>query len=310
MSMTNKSKKGFTTFKVSSYIFSYSFLLYPIILFIIFYVYVNINSIILAFQNITLEGQRSWVGFANFKMFLKGLTESGLIRISFFNSIKIYFINLVICMPLYIVFSWLLFKKVFGSPVIRIVIMLPSIISSFVFCLVFRSFAGAPLQQFMIGLGAENFPNLVDDSNYALGTTIFYQIWISFSTSLIVYPNAMRSIDPALFESGRIDGMCTMWQELRYIILPLIFPTVSTFLIVGFSGMFSGAGPLVAFYMYSAPAQAYTMGYYILVETLAKASNPTGYPQIAAGGLMLTMIMAPLTLLLRHILEKLSPVEG
>ena len=51
------------------------------------------------------------------------------------------------------------------------------------------------------------------------------------------------------------------------------------------------------------------MGYYILVETLAKASNPTGYPQIAVGGLMLTMIMAPLTLLLRHILEKVSPVE-
>ena len=119
----------------------------------------------------------------------------------------------------------------------------------------------------------------------------------------------MRSIDPALFESAKIDGLSTMWQELRYIILPLIFPTLSTFLILGFSGIFSGSGPLVAFYMYSAPAQAYNMGYYMLVKTLAQATNPTGYPQISAAGMMLTIIMAPLTLLLRSFLEKVSPVE-
>lgn len=308
--MAKKSKIGLSNQKTSSYLFCYGFLVYPVVLFLIFYVYVNLNSFVLAFQSITLEGKRTWVGFRNFAAFIDGLRHSGLIRISFFNSIKVYFINLIICMPLYIAFSWLLFKKIFGHTVIRVIIMMPSIISSFVFCLVFRSFAGAPLQEMMQELGAKNFPNLVDDSNYAFGTTIFYQIWISFSTSLIVYPNAMRGIDPALFESGRIDGMSTMWQELRYIILPLMFPTISTFLIVGFSGIFSGAGPLVAFYMYSAPAQAYTMGYYMLVETLAKAGNPTGYPQIAAGGLMLTMVVAPLTLLLRRVLDKISPVEG
>ena len=37
--------------------------------------------------------------------------------------------------------------------------------------------------------------------------TIFYMIWSSFSTSLIVYPNAMNSINPEIIEAAHIDGV-------------------------------------------------------------------------------------------------------
>jgi len=185
--------------------------------------------------------------------------------------------------------------------------MLPAIISSFVFCLVFKIFAGQPLQQIMVDAGFADFPNLLSDPDYMFGATLFYMIWVSFSTSLIVYPNAMNSIDPAVIESSKIDGVRNLWQELRYIVLPLIFPTISTFLITGFATILSNSGPILAFYRYEANPRVYNMGYYMLVQIMT-ASNESEYPMIAAGGVLITMIVAPLTMLLKKFLDRVSPV--
>ncbi len=303
------SKKRVSRKTVKEWIFAYSFLVYPLLLFAVFYVYVNIDSFILAFQDVNIDGSRTFAGWAHFKYFLTELfAESGLIKISFTNSIKIYLVGLCISMPLQLIFSYLLFKKCFAHRLIRILVMMPSIISSFVFCLVFRSFAGSSLQSLMKSLGFINFPNLMDNSNYVFGTTIFYSVWSSFSSSLIIYPNAMRSVDPGIYESAQIDGMCTMFQEFRYIILPLIFPTLSTFLVLGFAAMMTDSGALVPFFMYSAPSTAYNMGYYLTVQIFSE-SNPMNYPGVAAAGMLLTVVVAPLTLLVRYVLDRIDPTR-
>ena len=289
--------------------FSYAFLAYPLLLFAVFYVYVNFDSFVLAFQDVNLDGTRVFAGWKHFSYFINALfAEEGLIKISFLNSMKMYVAGLLISLPLQLLFSYMLFKKCFAHQVIRVLIMMPSIISTFVFCLVFRNFAGATLQEIMRSWGFVNFPNLMDNSNYTFGTTLFYSIWISFSSSLIIYPNAMRSIDPAIYESAQIDGMCTMWQEMRYIILPLIFPTLSTFLVLGFSAMMTDSGALVPFFRYSAPAPAYNMGYYLTVQVFNE-SNPMNFPGVAATGMVLTAFIAPLTLLIRYVLDKIDPTS-
>lgn len=128
-------------------------------------------------------------------------------------------------------------------------------------------------------------------------------IWTGFATSLIVYPNAMKEIDDEILEAGRVDGIDNLFSELWYIILPLIYPTISTFLITGFASLLSTSGPVATFYMYDAPLEAHNMGYYYWKQ-VAFASSYSGYPELAAGGLMMTMIMAPLTILLKKFLER------
>ena len=187
--------------------------------------------------------------------------------------------------------------------------MVPSIVGGFVYSMVFKIFAGTPVQQVMQAIGFENFPNLMEEGRYVFGTTMFYSIWTSFSSSLIIYPNAMRSIDPALFESAKIDGMSSMWQELWYIVLPLIYPTLTTFFVTGFSAIFSDAGPLVAFFMYSGPPESYNIGYLMTVQIFSDASSTANLPKVSAAGFVLTLIVGPLTLLLRWGLDKLSPLE-
>ena len=131
-------------------------------------------------------------------------------------------------------------------------------------------------------------------------------IWLSFATSLIVYPTAMRGINPEVLESAKIDGISNMFQELWYIILPLIYPTLTTFLITGFAAIFSTSGPLLEFYYTDAPDYVSNMGYYFTKMILVDGTE-FSYPKYAAGGIILTIIVAPLTILLKWALEKFGP---
>lgn len=304
-----KKKSSFNKMKISGYVFSYTLLAYPLILFFIFYVYLHLDSFIMAFQNIKTDGTRSFAGFDNFIEVFNDLKAGGLIEISVMNSLKMYALCFAISMPLYIFFSYLLFKESFGHKFVRNLMIIPAVVSGFVFALIFKNLASSPLQQIMQSFGFDDFPNLIDDSKYAYGTGVFYMIWASFYSSLLMYSNAMRNIDPSIIESAKIDGMSTMFQELWYIVLPLIYPTLTTFIVTGFAGIFSNQGPLVLFYANDAPAEVYNVGYYMFKEIAYKSYTPVGYPLIAAMGLLLTLIVAPLTRLLNYVMDKYSPVK-
>ncbi len=296
--------------KLKKNLFVYSLIAYPLILFLIFYVVVNFNSILLAFQTIDGSG-KSFAGLNNFKTFLSEMFgEGNLLSYSFINSIKMYFINLVVCMPLYVFFSYLLFKKCFLNKTVSFLVMIPSIMSGLVIALIFVNFIGSngPLTFIMgkTGWNGGKWLNLLYDEKYAFGTTLFYMIWLSFATSLIVYPTAMRGINPEVLESAKIDGISNMFQELWYIILPLMYPTLTTFLITGFAAIFSTSGPLLEFYYTDAPDYVSNMGYYFTKMILVDGTE-FSYPKYAAGGIILTIIVAPLTILLKWALEKFGP---
>lgn len=300
--------------KAKKAVFILSFITYPLVLFIVFWVYVNLNSILMAFQQVKLDGSVRWVGFNNFVEFVKGLTSNGkTLSVSFINSLKMYGINLVICVPLYIFFSYLLYKECFLHKTIRAIVMIPQIISGFVICMLFINFingSDAPLvaifEKLHIMTDDQGYGiQLMTEEKYAFGTTLFYAIWLSFGTNLIVYPNAMKEINPEVVESSRLDGVHTMFQDLWHIVLPLIFPTFSTFLITGLAAIFSNSGPIMAFYNTGAPLHVYNMGYFYDKMILDNAT--VNYPVLAAGGLIMTAIVAPATLLLRWVLERFGP---
>jgi len=289
--------------------FILSVLAYPLLLFLIFYVLINANSVIMAFQQIDVFGEKTFYGIENFRSYLGKMFsgQGSLVAISIKNSLMMYVINLAICMPFYILFSYMLYKRCFLHKSIRFIVMIPQVVSSFVICMIFKNFTGGALPDMMRMLGIRDFPNLLKDVRYMFPTSLFYMIWISFAGSLIVYPNAMKDIDQGVVESAQIDGVSNMFQELFYIILPLIFPTLSTFLVTGFAGIFLNCGPLIEFYLYEADTGIYNMGYYFVSKVMT--GKKMEYPERAAGGLILTAISAPLTYLVKFVLDKIDPVE-
>lgn len=315
MQKNAKPKRKKSNFSRNAFIFSMLF--YPMLLFVVFWVCVNVNSFVMAFTKSDLYGKTEFVWFDNFKEFLSKLfSDTDAVGLSMLNSLKIYAVNLIISLPLYIIFSYLVFKKCFMHKTIRAVVMLPQIISGFVVSMLFSAFisgTSSPMTTLFLKLGVLDGRGAPlellysDNFRYALPTMIFYGIWVSFGMNMIVYPNAMKEIDSGILESAAIDGVRTMWQELRYIILPLIFPTLETFLVTGIATMLTDEGCVLTFFPSGIPvgANVSNMGYYYFMQV--NNGNTGNYNMMSAGGLILTLIVAPITIGVRYLLEKFGP---
>ena len=300
--------KNFSKVKLKKYGFVWTIMAYPMLLFIVFYLVCNFGSLVMAFQKRDFLGNvTGWVGFANFTKFVKDIAETELMSTALKNTCLMYGTDLLIVLPLQLLFSYYLFRKIPGHKAIRFIVMLPSIISGFVVCLVFKKFVEGALPSMMKNLfGMKTFPNLISEVKYTFKTVLFYNVWMSFTTALVMYSNAMNQVSDEILESGKIDGVEGGLQEMFYLVLPMIFPTITTFLITGFSAFLSMSGPLVAFFKFNAPQSSYTLGYFFYIQ-VAGSSSQIMYPYLAAGGLIMTIIMAPLTFLLKYVLEKYGP---
>jgi len=71
-------------------------------------------------------------------------------------------------------------------------------------------------------------------------------VWKYFGFHMMLFIAALQGMDPTLIEAARIDG-ATRWQNLRYIVIPLLYPTIRLsvfFAIVGSLQLFDLIMPL------------------------------------------------------------------
>ena len=294
---------------LSKYAFVLPMIAYPMLLWLFFWPTINFGSIVMSFQNYHLDGTKTFAGFDNFVTFLqKAFNDGDILSISLINTLKYYGIQYVITLPLNFILAFYLYKKFFGSKLLQLMVLIPSIVSSFIMALVFKQFVDgglAAIWEALFGLPQAEFPKLLRDPDYTFGTMTFYALWTGFCNVLIIYPNAMRAIPPELIESAKLDG-CGVWREFWSITFPLIFPTFTTFIVLGVAGFFTTSGPVVTFYMWNAPQETQMIGYYLTQQVMV-ATNETMYPVLGAGGLIMTLLTAPITLLIKWLMEKYGP---
>ena len=87
----------------------------PILLFIVFYCIVNIDSIFLAFKTYTLDTEKveyveKFVWFDNFKVVFQMLAHGDNIKMVT-NSLLLWAMKLVVGLPISIIFSYYIYKK-------------------------------------------------------------------------------------------------------------------------------------------------------------------------------------------------------
>lgn len=289
-------------------IFFLSLVAYPLLQFIIFYIGVNINSIFLAFQKFDIDSAKFiYLSgnelFTNFRMFISDFTGDPAMITATKNSFFLYVSSMVIALPLNLMFSFFIYKKVPGKGAFRVVLFLPQIISSLVVSLMFRYFVESALPS-IIGI------NLLQNVDTGFSTIIFYVIWASFGTQILLYTNAMAKIDDSLVEVGQLEGM-SLLQEFWHVTLPLIFPTITVFLVIGVAGFFTNQAGLFNFYGTSARTDLQTLGYVFFIKVIRNnEASFAQYPYAAAAGLLFTLVAAPLTLFIKWLLEKYGPSEN
>jgi multiple sugar transport system permease protein len=59
---------------------------------------------------------------------------------------------------------------------------------------------------------------------YVFPLLVIVQLWLSLGTGFLAFIAGLQTVDPALYESGAVDGVKNRWQELWYITLPSMKP--------------------------------------------------------------------------------------
>lgn len=303
--LKKKKNSGMQGMRRAEHLFCLSILAWPVGYFLIVGIAANyVYPIALAFQKIDPFGNISPAGFENFKEYFNLMfTDGNLLKLSLRNSVLMYLLNLVFTTIFCYLFGYLIFKKCPGYKVMRLICFIPSAVSSMVFGLCFQKFVSTAFPNILMNLGVDKYIDMFSDPDYIFFILNFYMLWTSFTSSIIIVPNSMAQIDPQLFEAGEIDGISNMFQELWYIVFPGIWGVMATYFILGVSSLFTSSGVTMLFYHLSAPEEAYNLGYYYTQLTVT-ATNESFYPVLAAGGLVMTALCAPLTYFVKWLTEK------
>ena len=283
----------------------------PILQFCLMYIYVNFNSILLSFQeyvaNVDSLGYNiKFAGLDNFKSAWEAIKSRSYM---FGNSLSVFLWSTIIGIVLALLFSFYLYKNYFGSGLFKVILFMPQIISGVVFALLFQYMVTDVYKEIYEVLTHTKTLGLFDKEETRFSTIIFFNVWVGFGVNVMLFSGSMSGINESVVESAHLDGV-NLVQEFWYITLPMIYPTLVTFIVVGLAGVFTNQAHLYTLFASSADTVS-TYGYFMYVQTIkadvTKNINNLSYPELSAMGLMMTLVMFPLTVGVRRLLEKYGP---
>lgn len=288
------------------FLFWLSIVVLPLIQFCVFYVYVNFNMIVMSFQHFEAKTDAlgyvvNFAGLENFKAAWQFL-GANLYMIK--NSLIYFVFCTLLTMAFSLCFSFYIYKQFFASKFFKVMLFMPQIVSSVVFALLFKYI----VTDVYIGIvGGENVIGLLDNPATRFGTVLFYNVWMGFGVSILLFSGAMSGINESIVESAEIDG-ATHLREFVSITIPMIFPTIKSLLILGIVGVFTNQMNLYTLFDNQA-GDVSTLGYSIYLQSVRadiinKDPNNLDFSQLSALGLILTLILVPITAGIKKLLDK------
>ena len=284
------------------YIFVFVMLIVPIINFIIFWIVVNFNSIVIAFQDPNSGG----FTFDNFAMVFNYFKTSEL-RIALINTLITSGFQIIFLVPWSFILSYFLYKKIPLTGMWRVFLFLPSILPA-IFLTGMFTYAitpNGPIGNLWKTLFGEQVPGLLVEKDYARWTILVYFFLTNFGGQFILFSGAMSRIPKETLEAAKIDGV-GLFREMFGMVLPLIWPTFAMILVLNFASIFTATGPVLL--LNKGAGDSKTIAYWIFEQV--NDSNGTSLYLPAALGLACTAVLYPIISFVRWITGKVySDVE-
>ena len=310
-----KIKSGMKNKKVKRRIFVWSMLIFPIIQFLVFYVYTNFSQILMTFQETYIDDK----GFIAYK-FIKGnifknyidvvrqLFQEPVLKTAFKNTCVTFIITSVVGLTLPLVFSSYMYHKRFLSNFFKLILFLPNIVSMLVFVTIFKGLNERAIPQLLQLISGEIVETsyLLKDPERQFMTVYLFTLFFTSGTQLLSYSGAMSGISESIQEAATLDGFNTA-QEFIYITIPMIWPTVMTFITIQLASFFSGKIGLTYFFGTSAEEYMYTYGYYFFVQSKAAVSSNHLFIPLSTMGVIFSCILTPIVFTVRKLLKKYGP---
>lgn len=294
--------------KKKELIFIITLLAYPVIQFLMTWIFVNSYSVILAFENVSMEGDVTFAGFDNFiyvieRIYRKDLGAADINGggsipqnlLIIINSLGYGVVSICISLPLALIASYFLSKKMPFANVFRVIFFLPNIISIVALIYAFRmqldSTSGL-IYHFLDSLGIK-----IKDSVWPNTSIIVYVycIWAGIGYNVLLLSGAIGRVPKELFESAQMDGAGN-FKQFTKIMIPMVWPTIVTMIILGMTSILT---------LYLQPV----LFEYPRTETIAgtiflEATKATQQPMLSAFGLLFSFIFAPLILYIRKVISR------
>jgi len=195
--------------------------------FLIFTAYPLVQTFIYSFNNVIIPPggiEMSWAGISNFRTLFNDTTFS--------DAIEAYFLELLLGVPVVIVFS-LILAMVLNSTtkfkgILRSIFFLPVIITSGPVFAIFIEQGVAQLpgveELFNFHTMAETMPLFAVNAIEMLTTQFIMLLWFS-GIQILVFLTALQKIDSGMFEAASIDG-ASKWAVFWKLILPSLLPVI------------------------------------------------------------------------------------
>lgn len=212
----------------------------PVMVFIIIFCYKPMYGIVIAFQKYRPSAgikDSPWVGLENFIRFFKDIYFFRILR----NTFAISFLSILASVPVPIFLAILLnevrvnwFKRTAQT-----IFYMPHFISLVIVCGLVTTFTqtNGVINDIIALFGGERTNLLVDRAMF-YPIYILSGIWQNAGWDSIIYLAALASIDQEQYEAARVDGASRL-QQIFYITLPGIMPTISMMLILKLGSILS-----------------------------------------------------------------------
>ncbi len=208
---------------------TYMLFLLPGLVYLVINNYVPMMGIFIAFKNIDyVKGifKSDWIGLENFRFLFR--TKDALVMT---RNTLLYNLVFIIAGTIFAVFVAILLcelgeklsARLFQSALILPYLLSWVIISYIVFA--FLSSDTGYINKAVLEPAGKGFVNWYGEPFYWIFILIFVFLWKSTGYQSIVYMANIAGIDSSIKEAARIDGANKL-QEIRYVVLPLLRPTV------------------------------------------------------------------------------------
>jgi multiple sugar transport system permease protein len=163
-----------------------------------------------------------------------------------------------------------------GQTFFKAAFYLPGVTSIAVLALIWKWLFNPVIGLFNVLLGAFGLPaqQWLGSPDLALPSLMFMALAAGHGAGIVLLTAAMGSIPPELYDAARIDGARER-DELRYVTLPLLRPTLLYLLIIGTIGslqlfgpvyLMTGGGPdhgttTAVYYIYEQAFEEFQFGY-------------------------------------------------
>lgn len=287
-------------FKIKgSTIFIVLMLAYPVGHFLLMWFGVNVNTILLSFQSVE-RGRLVYLPskylFENFEiLFMNFKTES--FQKMLFASGSYFIVSCLVTLPISMVFSYFVFKKIAANGFFKIIFYLPSILPLIVLTLVYKLSLN---DSGILGpvLKAVN----INPADLFIGGKAQWMVWIfcvwaGIGYNVILLTSGMARIPREILESCKMDGV-PPFKEFMRIIIPLTWPTITTLFIFGMLSVFN-------VFMQPMFLTSGTYGTMTIGLEIYNASRGSGLNSPATLGLFCSLVGTPVVLLVRAGLNRL-----